>query len=153
MNKTLKKTVSICLILVMVIAMSVVSNASEKDLYSAHLIDSEDGISLTSDLYDKDNVYTNSGSFTTDKISAVSGEGENIRVWFQNEGSQSVNVKLVKYELFGLSEKTVLSFTVGSGKNVYKEYFDDNADKGTYRVKLTSSSGSKIKGYLRVRQY
>ncbi len=153
MNKYFKRTVSICLVLVMVVAMGIVTNAAENDLYSARFITSEDEISLLSDLYDKDNVYTNSGSFTVDKISAVSGEGKNIRVWFPNEGTQDVTVSLIRYKWLGLSEENVLNFTVAAGKNVYKEYHSDNADKGDYKVILTTSSGSKIKGYLRVRQY
>ena len=153
MNKYFKRTVSICLVLVMVVAMGIVTNAAENDLYSARFITSEDEISLLSDLYDKDNVYTNSGSFTVDKISAVSGEGKNIRVWFQNEGTQDVTVSLIRYKWLGLSEENVLNFTVAAGKNVYRGYHSDNADKGDYKVILTTSSGSKIKGYLRVRQY
>ena len=153
MNKYFKRTVNICLVLVMVVAMGIVTNAAENDLYSARFITSEDEISLLSDLYDKDNVYINSGSFTVDKISAVSGEGKNIRVWFQNEGTQDVTVSLIKYKWLGLSEENVLNFTVAAGKNVYKEYHSDNADKDDYKVILTTSSGSKIKGYLRVRQY
>lgn len=120
MNKYFKRTVSICLVLVMVVAMGIVTNAAENDLYSARFITSEDEISLLSDLYDKDNVYTNSGSFTVDKISAVSGEGKNIRVWFQNEGTQDVTVSLIRYKWLGLSEENVLNFTVAAGKNVYK---------------------------------
>ena len=131
MNKYFKRTVSICLVLVMVVAMGIVTNAAENDLYSARFITSEDEISLLSDLYDKDNVYTNSGSFTVDKISAVSGEGKNIRVWFQNEGTQDVTVSLIRYKWLGLSEENVLNFTVAAGKK--EKSLSVNCDSFRYR--------------------
>ena len=40
MNKYFKRTVSICLVLVMVVAMGIVTNAAENDLYSARFITS-----------------------------------------------------------------------------------------------------------------
>lgn len=151
MKSNLRRLINTGMVLVMLMSMTIMAAAGEGDIYSAYLTD-DDSIMLISDLYDKSNVYSNKGTFTTGDITAVSGDGNIIRVWFKNEGTQGVQVKLIKSTMLGLSEKTVVSFSVPAGSNVYKEYEADGADSGKYRVKLIADSGSKIKGYLRVRQ-
>lgn len=104
------------------------------------------------DLYDSDYVYTNSGDYNIESFSAMKGHGDNIQIIFKNEGSQGADVKLFRYGIFGLSSKEVLSFSTDAGQTSSMKYSAGNADRGTYRVKISSQSGSKLDGALKVSQ-
>lgn len=153
MKSKLKTMISVLLSVIMIFAMTVVSNADEIDLYNGYIDTLENGTALVSDLYDDSNINTNEGSFSTGKFKATKDAGDHIRVWFRNDGTQAVTVKLIRYTNLGLSKDTVLTFSVGAGNNIYRAYNVDGADNGTYQVVITPNSGSKVKGYLRVRQY
>lgn len=104
------------------------------------------------DLYYIDDVYTNSGDFNTDSFSATKGNGDNLRIIFKNEGSQGANVKLFRYGIFGLNRKEVLSFSTDAGQTFSMKYSAGNADRGTYKVRISSQSGSKVDGALKISQ-
>lgn len=65
-----------------------------------------------------------------------------------NKGTSSVTVTLEKKGFFG-GWSEVGSFTA-AGKDPYEEMTGDS--KTTYRIKVDSSSGARIKGHLRANQ-
>jgi hypothetical protein len=152
MRKDKRIFVNVILALVMVFTMAGSAYAAEffYGAVSGGDTGDDDLISAILDLYDNDDVYTNSGTFHTGEMKAVKGEGKTIRVWFKNEGTQGATVTLYKCGL--LSDSSVVTFSVSAGSNKYKEYYASNADKGTYRVKIVSNSGEKVDGYLRLKQ-
>ena len=67
MKSKLKTMISVLLSVIMIFAMTVVSNADEIDLYNGYIDTLENGTALVSDLYDDSNINTNEGSFSTGK--------------------------------------------------------------------------------------
>lgn len=86
-------------------------------------------------------------NFTTDEF--VAGNNHDINVYFQNSGAAKENVNLQKKGSLG-KWSDLPSFSVSVGDEAYQAY--DVTSGKTYRVVISSSTGDKISGYLRVKQ-
>lgn len=98
-------------------------------------------------------VYNNTisstdSSFTTDRFSCVSGNGDSLRFWFRNDGAGECVVRLYKVGFFGSS--VVKTITVAAGAAVYDVY--SNPGGSTFYMTVTCTTGGAISGQLRANQ-
>lgn len=97
------------------------------------------------DLYDNPRINSKA-EFDTYDFSTPSQNSNDIRVWFDNQGSETVTVAFYKAS----DDSKIGSFDVASGKNASSDY---SADADTsYYIKVTSQYGADVHGYLRAKQ-
>lgn len=93
----------------------------------------------------------NSGDFITNELSAQTGNGRVIHLKFRNDGKEKVSVDLRKRSIFS-KNNIVMSFDVEPGDEVSNDYRSADSDSGKYSVRITSSSGPDVSGYLDIMQ-
>lgn len=98
--------------------------------------------------YGNDNV-SSSAVFETQYFSCVSGNGNSLRYWFQNDGSSSCTVQLYKKTILGLAY-TQEPFTVAPGGQ--KSQVLKNPGNTTFKIRVTATDGGLVKGQLRANQ-
>lgn len=101
-------------------------------------------------LYDQN--ISVSGEFVSNNFTTgnTSQDGNSIRYWFKNEGTENCKVELYKKGTFGsslVSSMTVSPSASGGKYTVYKA-----SSRTTYYLKVTSTYGGAVKGHLRANQ-
>lgn len=88
---------------------------------------------------------------TTYKTSfpAASGDGNIIRVWYNNQTSRPATVVVKQVHWYGSPE--VLRFSVPANQGVWKEYTGHSGNQ-KYLVRIESNGGDSVIGYLRAVQ-
>lgn len=99
-------------------------------------------------VYVNDNV-SSSAVFETQPFSCVSGNGNSLRYWFQNDGSSKCTVQLYKKTILGLAY-TQAPFTVAAGGQ--KSQVLSNPGSTTFKIRVTADDGGVVTGKLRANQ-
>lgn len=79
----------------------------------------------------EDNEFSVSDLFVTSKFTAGKGQGDNIRVWFENTSKADVTVRLYKQGFLGKKQK-MLKLGIRRKSKSFETYTDAKADTGTY---------------------
>ncbi len=87
--------------------------------------------------------------FETPYFSCVSGNGNSLRYWFQNNGSSTCTVQLYAKSVLGLLY-TQPPFTVAAGGQ--KSQVFPNPGSTTFKIKVTANDGGTVIGKLRANQ-
>ena len=97
-------------------------------------------------LYENTNVGESDGHYVSPDFATPSTNSTNIKVYFDNQGDSNVTVTLEKKGLLESWTK-VDAFIVEAGEKLEQKM--EGASKTTYRMKVDSSIGAKIKGHLK----
>ncbi|MDO5784741.1 MAG: S-layer homology domain-containing protein [Eubacteriales bacterium] len=103
-------------------------------------------------LYNDTKLDGSVGTNVTDSFSSTPGNGTIIRTWYQNTAPVEAHVYLQKLNTTTNEFEDVVSFSVASGKDGWKEYTATDTDSATYRVRIYADSGKDVTGALRVVQ-
>lgn len=74
-----------------------------------------------------------------------------IHLKFRNDGKEKVSVELRKRSIFS-KNNIVMSFDVELGDEVSNDYRSADSDSGKYSVRILSTNGPDVSGYLDIMQ-
>lgn len=96
-------------------------------------------------------IYNSSGHATSSTFTCTRGEGESLRVWYENTSPNDCKVTLVLESKVSDNEYELQSMIVSAGDNQHFTY--DGPGAGTYFIKLVSVNGGEVRGYVRANQF
>lgn len=141
----LKRILSLALALVMSFALAVPAFADEPD-------DDNEGIMLLAQLYSDNSISANSGTYRP-HFTTTPNDGRYLRIWFHNQGAETVMVTLVDYN----TKEALKSQAFAPGvSNVAFVYIIPTPDKAcSYELHFESigSSGARVIGQAAAAQY
>lgn len=147
MKNRSKIVISLLLSLIMLLTAGCADNKANTREYDTGAFSEEN----TENILFQGSIGSNSGEETTSELTAQEGNGRIINVRFRNDGEQKVTVDLRKKSIFS-KNNIVMSFEVGPGEEVSNDHRSADSDSGKYSVRIISSSGPDVSGYLEVTQ-
>lgn len=138
----LKKVMSLFLALVMSFALAAPAFAAEPG-------DGDEGIMPLMQLYPNDPINIRSGSMVG-PVTTTPGQGDHIRVWFRNDGTESVTVTLLDW-----NTRAVLGTKfVGAGAQEPLEYTIANPSQPlSVSARFDSATSMRVVGIVAIAQY
>ena len=138
----LKKMMSLLLALAMSFALAVPA-------FAAGPGDGDEGIMPLMQLYPNDEINIRSGS-TVGPVTTTPGQGNYVRVWFRNNGTESVDVILVDWN----THAVLGTKSVGAGAQEPLEYTIANPSQPlSVAVRFNSATSMRVVGIVAIAQY
>lgn len=95
-------------------------------------------------------VFSKNGDYQTIDFACASSNGSTLRVFYRNESDHECTVTLYEYGFFGV-KLDVGNETIPAGGEKYFSY--SNPGGKTFCIRVKSTDGGEVEGYLRANQF
>lgn len=96
------------------------------------------------------NIFDEAGDYRTLEFACASSNGSTLRIFYRNESDHECTVTLFKYGLFG-TKSDVGHQTIPAGSE--KQFSYDRPGGKTFRIRVNSTDGGEVEGYLQASQF